>query len=345
MSDGRDIALAVALSLSLHAGVAAGFRMLGRGPADAEMLPPLVVHLLEPVVARHGTAPEPPRPAASRSASGAAARTPPARPRPRPMARPTPSGSRPLASAPPAPAPTPPDPAPERAGPAPPVEPPPPPAPPAGAEPRPSEAPAPAAEPDPAASRVAAAPPPAAAALPAPPAAPVPRAEQGSAGGAGAEGSGTSRPAPEPGSTDERTAAAASPAAPSVDPRASGGLGPPVGDAVGQPGADGAALSDERLAIPPEYDAYVRALRRRIQERLTYPWAAVRRGLAGTVDLEVRIDGRGRLAGVSALDGRAPAILRDAATRAVADAAPFPFPPGLAARELTVRLPIVFELR
>jgi outer membrane biosynthesis protein TonB len=59
----------------------------------------------------------------------------------------------------------------------------------------------------------------------------------------------------------------------------------------------------------------------------------------------VRIDGRGRLAGVSALDGRAPAILRDAATRAVADAAPFPFPPVLAARELTVRLPIVFELR
>ncbi|MGH7266973.1 MAG: TonB family protein, partial [Candidatus Rokuibacteriota bacterium] len=63
------------------------------------------------------------------------------------------------------------------------------------------------------------------------------------------------------------------------------------------------------------------------------------------VELEVRIDAQGRLAGVAALDGRAPAILRDAATRAVEAAAPFPFPPGLAARELTVRLPIVFELR
>jgi outer membrane biosynthesis protein TonB len=38
-------------------------------------------------------------------------------------------------------------------------------------------------------------------------------------------------------------------------------------------------------------------------------------------------------------------VLREAAMRAVRDATPFPLPPGLTARPLTIRLPVVFELR
>ena len=89
----------------------------------------------------------------------------------------------------------------------------------------------------------------------------------------------------------------------------------------------------------------MRALRRRIEERLAYPSLAVRRGLSGTVELELSLDSAGRLAAVTAVGREPPAMLREAAIRAVRDATPFPFQSGLAARPLTIRLPIVFELR
>jgi len=99
------------------------------------------------------------------------------------------------------------------------------------------------------------------------------------------------------------------------------------------------------MPIPPEYDGYVRALRQRIQERLVYPWLAVRQGLHGVVELEVHVDLEGRLSRVNVVGGRAAGMLREAALRGVRDATPFPFPPGVAARPLTIRLPVVFELR
>src|SRR5262249_18347566 len=80
--------------------------------------------------------------------------------------------------------------------------------------------------------------------------------------------------------------------------RSGGGAGPTRSD---QPGAaDGANVarfspgegqvgSSGGGAIPPEYDSYVRALRQRIQDRLVYPWTAVRRGQQGVVELEVRL--------------------------------------------------------
>jgi TonB family protein len=98
-------------------------------------------------------------------------------------------------------------------------------------------------------------------------------------------------------------------------------------------------------AIPPEYEGYVRALRRRIEERLVYPWLAVRQGTQGTVELEVQLDAAGRLSDVAVVGRPIAGVLRDAAIRAIREATPFPFPPGLAARALTIRLPVVFELR
>ena len=56
-------------------------------------------------------------------------------------------------------------------------------------------------------------------------------------------------------------------------------------------------------AIPPEYESYVRALRQRIQERLVYPWTAVRRGQQGVVELEVRVGPDGRLVAVEVVAG------------------------------------------
>jgi protein TonB len=110
-------------------------------------------------------------------------------------------------------------------------------------------------------------------------------------------------------------------------------------------GGSAAGRGDAGSAIPPEYEGYIRALRARVQERLAYPWLAVRRGQQGTVELEVRLGPDGRLASVQVVGDPGADSLAAAALRAVHDAAPFPFPDGLAPRPLVVRLPIVFRLR
>jgi protein TonB len=97
--------------------------------------------------------------------------------------------------------------------------------------------------------------------------------------------------------------------------------------------------------VPPEYDAYVRRLRERIQTRLQYPREAVRRGLHGVVELEIRIEPDGRLGQAEVVGGVPVPLLQRAALHAVEAATPAPFPPGVAARPLTIRLPVVFELR
>lgn len=124
---------------------------------------------------------------------------------------------------------------------------------------------------------------------------------------------------------------------------APGAEGSTTGKGTGAGSGDLALLGSSRPgAIPAEYDAYVRALRRRIQERLEYPGLAQRRGVQGAVELELHVGGDGRVAEVRA---EGPELLREAAIRAVRDAGPFPFPPDLTPRPLRIRLPVRFELR
>jgi TonB family protein len=131
-------------------------------------------------------------------------------------------------------------------------------------------------------------------------------------------------------------------------PTSGRGSGPALRDGAGlarlSPG-DGQAGGTAAGAIPPEYEPYVRALRQRVQDRLVYPWAAVRRGQQGVVELEVRLGADGRLVAVEVVAGVSADTLREAAVSAVRTSAPFPFPPGLAARPLVVRLPVEFRLR
>jgi TonB family protein len=110
----------------------------------------------------------------------------------------------------------------------------------------------------------------------------------------------------------------------------------PPGEGQGESAPDG--------AIPPEYESYVRALRQRIQDRLVYPWTAVRRGQQGVVELELRLGPDGRLVAVEVVAGTSADTLRVAAMAAVRGSVPFPFPPGLAARPLVIRLPVEFRL-
>lgn len=94
-----------------------------------------------------------------------------------------------------------------------------------------------------------------------------------------------------------------------------------------------------------EYDGYLAALRQQIHERLTYPYLARRRGLAGTVLLEIVVQPTGVVQGVSVVSSSLHSILDEAAVAAVKAVAPIPLPSGVARRVLRVRLPIVFELQ
>ena len=122
----------------------------------------------------------------------------------------------------------------------------------------------------------------------------------------------------------------------------------------GTPGAtaargagDGSALA---LAIPGDgggemYGAYLAALRRRLQETLEYPATARRRGLSGTVHLEISLESSGRVSEVVVVRSSSHSVLDDAALRAARSLARVPFPPDVRPRPLRVRLPVVFELR
>ncbi len=94
-----------------------------------------------------------------------------------------------------------------------------------------------------------------------------------------------------------------------------------------------------------DYGPYRAALRHRIQEVLRYPGAARRRGLSGTVELEIVVQPSGAVADVAVVDSSSHRILDEAALEAVLNLPRLPFPDGLQPRSLTVRLPVVFELR
>jgi protein TonB len=131
-----------------------------------------------------------------------------------------------------------------------------------------------------------------------------------------------------------------------------GGDGDPRADAADHEreptiGASGSARSapgggaDEAL----RYTAYLERWRDRIQGALRYPAAARRRGLAGTVHLEITVDPRGRLREARVVQSSPHPILDEAALESVRGLGPEPFPPGLPPRTLRVRLPVVFALR
>jgi protein TonB len=105
----------------------------------------------------------------------------------------------------------------------------------------------------------------------------------------------------------------------------------PSGTRGGEPGA--------------EYGRYLSRMRGRIQEALRYPPAAQRRGLKGTVLVEILIRPDGAITGVSVTSSSSHRLLDDAALEAVRSLPPQPLPPGLLPRPLTLQLPVVFDLQ
>src|SRR2546428_309292 len=116
---------------------------------------------------------------------------------------------------------------------------------------------------------------------------------------------------------------------------ARGGAGGAGALALAIPGAGGAGA----------YGPYLAALRRRLQEALEYPAAARRRGLSGTVHLEIALEATGRVSEVMLVRSSSHALLDDAALDAARGLRRVPFPPDVRPRALRARLPVVFELR
>src|SRR3989441_12497944 len=93
-----------------------------------------------------------------------------------------------------------------------------------------------------------------------------------------------------------------------------------------------------------EYGAYLGRLRARVQQSLRYPLAARRRGLSGTVHVEIIIRPDGVISAVAVADSSAHAVLDDAAVETIRRLAPEPLPRDVPPRTLRVRLPVVFAL-
>jgi protein TonB len=136
---------------------------------------------------------------------------------------------------------------------------------------------------------------------------------------------------------------AATSAAPSVADGTRGGSASRAGgDGVGQTAL---AVPGDGGRAGAEYGAYLALVRRRIQESLRYPAAARRRGLTGSVHVEMTVAPNGTIAAVSVVGSSSHPLLDDAAVEAVRRLPPMPFPSGVTPRSLRVRLPVVFELR
>ena len=167
---------------------------------------------------------------------------------------------------------------------------------------------------------------------------------------------------PEPAPVVAATPEPAQSAAPNTAPSPAAGTNPA---ATGGSSADGAAGrttspdgasggSGSRVALAPggvggepgaEYGGYLAGVRRRIQDSLQYPASARRRGIKGTVNLEILIRADGAISSVSVARSSSHSELDDAAVEAVRSLARHPFPAGLRPRPLRVTLPIVFDLQ
>lgn len=94
-----------------------------------------------------------------------------------------------------------------------------------------------------------------------------------------------------------------------------------------------------------EYAAYLGLLRRRVLDAVRYPTAARRRGLTGTVQIELDIQPTGAISRIVVVTSSSHRVLDEAAVEGVQQLGRLPFPAHVRPRLLRVRLPVVFELQ
>ena len=139
---------------------------------------------------------------------------------------------------------------------------------------------------------------------------------------------------------------------PSAGNAADGGRGRQItGSGSGGVGASGGDRL--ALAIPgggdggpsTEYSAYLSRLRAQLQQALRYPASAQRRGITGTVQLEIAIEADGAVSSVELAASSSYDALDRAALEAARSLPRQPFPADVRARPLRVRVPVTFRLQ
>jgi TonB family protein len=130
----------------------------------------------------------------------------------------------------------------------------------------------------------------------------------------------------------------------------SGSSGVGGGAEGGGPRGNGSAPGLALAPGPPaggaeaEDDGYLEAVRRRIQESLTYPEAARRRSVTGVVKIEITVQPNGKIGEATIVMSSSHPVLDDAALDTVRSLGRVPFPPGIRPRTLRAVLPVVFEI-
>jgi protein TonB len=127
-----------------------------------------------------------------------------------------------------------------------------------------------------------------------------------------------------------------------------GAPGPSTNGAAGPPASRPAvarATPGAGSGVGAEYGPYLTALRQRIQQSLRYPASARRRGVSGTVSVEILIQANGSIGDVTLIDSSRHAVLDEAAMETIRSLPRMPLPPELPARPLRIRVPVVFEMR
>jgi protein TonB len=117
------------------------------------------------------------------------------------------------------------------------------------------------------------------------------------------------------------------------------------------PGGGGRAGQALALAVPgggsgvgAEYGPYLTALRQRIAQSVRYPASARRRGISGTVNVEILILPNGVVGEVQLLESSTHQVLDEAALKTIRSLPRMPLPADLPARPLRVRVPVVFQI-
>ena len=123
------------------------------------------------------------------------------------------------------------------------------------------------------------------------------------------------------------------------------GGGPGRGTGLGSGDGSALALPGGGTGEAAEYAGYYALLRRRLHEALRYPSSARRRGASGTVELLVDIAPSGAIGAVVLAVSSSHSVLDEAALDAMRSVKQVPFPPGVRPRALSVRMPVVFDLR
>jgi TonB family protein len=118
-----------------------------------------------------------------------------------------------------------------------------------------------------------------------------------------------------------------------------------AGEGGGPPGPRAAAAPGGGSGVGAEYGSYLTALRQRIQQSVRYPATARRRGLAGTVSVEILILANGTISKVTLLESSSHQVLDEAALDTIRALPRMPLPSSLPARPLRVRVPVVFQMR